>query len=125
MRAHRALLVVAGSTALAVGGGLLAAPISFRQSVGVALSRSASVLSETRAPGAALLAAGAVMLAGAASPARARLALGASALVYLSFGAGRLVSIALDGLPHTSLLVAMAVELVLGVVSLRALRAEP
>ncbi len=128
-RALRIYVAVAGLTSMGAGGGLLFTPVAFRHSVGIALERSASVMSasvmsETRAPGAALLAAGVLMLFAAVRPAYTRLALGTAALVYLSFGAGRLLSLALDGRPHPSLVIAMIVELALGAIGLLALRID-
>ena len=123
-RVLRIYFAVAGLTSMGAGGGLLFTPVAFRHSVGIALERSASVMSETRAPGAALLAAGVLMHFAAVRPAYTRLALGTGALVYLSFGAGRLLSLALDGRPHPSLVIAMIVELALGAIGLLALRID-
>lgn len=114
MRAGTAVLVVAGSVALLIGGALLLAPEWFHSSSDIDLGGDVNLLNEVRAPGAALAAMGALMLAGAADVRLRYSALLAAAVLYLSYGWGRLTAWALDGTPHTTLLGAMAVELVIG-----------
>ena len=67
------------------------------------------------------MASGVVVLLGAFRVRLARTSLMLSALVYGTFGLSRLVSMAFDGLPSTSLMVATGVELVAGTLALVAL----
>ena len=124
-RLQIALLLLCGALALAIGAGLTFAPVAFAASNGITLDPSASALSEARAPGGALLALGAFMLAGAwradLRPAASWVAAG----VYLPYGLARLVGLVLDGLPGPGLLVALGLELALGALALAAARTSP
>lgn len=110
----RALLVVAGAVAAAVGAMLALAPVAFSESYGMVLGADPTALSERRAPGAALLATGALLVAGAFVARLRTPALLVGSLVYLAYGAARLLSLGLDGRPDDGLLLAGAVELALG-----------
>ena len=117
----RALLLVAGAVAVLVGAALLLAPVGFSDGYGIVLSDDPSALSERRAPGAALLAIGGLLLAGAFTPRLRFAALLVGALAYLAYGLARVLSLVVDGRPADGLLVAGAVELALGVALLGAL----
>lgn len=120
-RSGAAVLTVAGLTALLTGSALLFTPDAFHASNGIDLAGDVDLLSETRAPGAALAGLGVLMLTGAA---RARLrftGLVTAAVLYVAYGLGRSVAWAFDGTPHRTLLVAMVVELAIGVAALLAL----
>jgi uncharacterized membrane protein HdeD (DUF308 family) len=110
----RALLVVAGAVAAAVGATLLLAPVAFSERYGIVLGADPSALSERRAPGAALLATGGLLVVGAFVTRLRTPALLVGALLYLAYGAARLLSLVLDGRPDDGLLLAGAVELALG-----------
>lgn len=106
---------------MAVGAAQLFTPVAFEASAGITLGNNSSLLSEIRAAGGNLLAAGILIFSGVFS-ARMRLySLLFSALFYLSYGLSRLISWGLDGAPAVSLQIATAAELVLGVLSLMAL----
>lgn len=120
------LLVVSGLVAMAIGGSILTVPDAFYASSGITLSRDANLMSEIRAPGGALLGSGALILLGAFLQSFAVASLTIGATVYLSYGASRLLSMAVDGLPGSSLIVASGVELAIGALCLYALlRALP
>lgn len=106
-------LGVSGLTALAIGACILLAPHAFYSGYGIALGQDPNLLSELRAPGAALAALGGLMLAGVARAALARVGLVCAFAVYLAFPGGRVVSLALDGMPSQGILGALAVELLL------------
>ena len=108
------LLVVAGAVAVVVGAALLVAPVAFSDSYGMVLGTDASTLSERRAPGAALLVTGGLLVAGAFVQRLRFAAMLVGALVFLSYGAARVLSLVVDGPPSDGLLVAGAVELALG-----------
>ncbi|MHC4378333.1 MAG: DUF4345 domain-containing protein [Planctomycetota bacterium] len=99
---HRTYLILAGLAATWIGFALVSDPHAFHATNGIELSSAANAMSEVRAPGAALLAFGAVL--------------------YLGYGFGRVVSVALDGNPGEGLLGAMAIEFVLGALALLCLR---
>ena len=120
-------LGAAGLTALAVGLAILLSPQAFYAGQGISLAPFAgpALLSELRAPAAALAALGAAILAGALRPRLAHSAAALGALVFLAFASGRLLGLALDGAPGAGILAALAVELALGGLCLRlALRGE-
>ena len=113
-KTHRFLLVSSGLIAIAIGSALLIVPARFHASNGIDLGTDASLLSEVRAPGGALLALGFLMLLGAPLRRFTFASTSIAAAVYLAYGASRLLGIALDGLPGTGLLAAMAIELAIG-----------
>lgn len=100
---------------------LLFSPIVFQALSGIALANDPSVLSETRAPGGALLVSGFIMIMGAFIGSWTSPGLQLSSLLYLSYGLSRLVSMALDGMPHEALIQATVAELIIGALSLTAL----
>jgi hypothetical protein len=114
----KALLIVAGLSGIVVGGALLFQPIAFQASAGIRLQKDVNILSEVRAPGGALLAGGVVILAGAFLPALTYTSVLFSALFFLSYGVSRILSMIVDGLPTTSLIMATIAEVIIGAVSI-------
>lgn len=104
-------LGVAGITSLGIGGFIVAAPHAFYAGYGIVLGQDPSLLSELRAPGAALAAFGAVMLAGIVRSALRQAALVAALTVFLAFPAGRVLGLVADGIPSGGILGALVVEL--------------
>jgi len=121
-RSTKVLLMVSGLVAVGVGAALLFAPVAFQASAGIVLGDNVNLLSEMRAPGGALLASGVIILMGAFNPAMTPPALMLSALIYLSYGVSRLFSMAVDGMPHGPLIGATGFEILIGLLSLLALR---
>ncbi len=115
---------MSGLIAATVGGALLLDPVGFEASAGVQLDRDASLLSEIRAPAGALLASGVLVVLGAFIRRLTSTASLLATVLLLSYGASRLLSIALDGMPGDSIVVAMVVELGLGLACLFALLAS-
>lgn len=113
-RLQQALLILCGLVALAIGAALVFEPVTFHASNGIKLGDDASLMSEVRAPGGALMAFGGLMLSGAFVRALALPATALGAALYLSYGLARLVSIGLDGVPAPGLVGAIGVELALG-----------
>ena len=109
-RFQKIALGIGGVTALGIGAFILAAPHGFYASYGISLGQDPNLLSELRAPGAGLAALGAVILAGLVRATLAPVALAAALTVYLAFPAGRIVSLAVDGMPSGSVLGALAIE---------------
>ena len=108
------ILAVAGLVAVGVGGAILIAPGAFHAGNGIEYAGNSSLLSETRAAGGALAATGVVVTLGAFVRRLTFTASLVGAVVYLAYGLARLLSVALDGLPADSLVVAAGVELALG-----------
>jgi len=117
-RTTKTLLAVSGVIGVGIGGALLFAPSEFQASAGITLGNNVSLLSETRAPGGTLLAAGVLILMGAYHTGMVRLSLLLSSLFYLSYGAARVLSMIVDGMPHDALVAATGLEIVVGLLSL-------
>ena len=115
-------LGLSGLTALAIGASILVVPHAFYASYGITLGDDATLLSELRAPGAGLFAFGILMLLGiwrrAFLPVSALMAL----TVFLAFPAGRLVGLALDGMPAGSVNGALVVEIAIAALLAAAFR---
>ena len=115
------LLGLAGAMLFAIGCAILLFPHGFFASNGVTLSTDPNLMSEVRAPGGLLIASAVLILFGAFRESHTRTALTVAAAVYGCYALARLVSIAIDGLPSTSLLAATAIELVVAVLCTRTL----
>lgn len=107
----RSALATAGALLGGIGGALILVPQDFLAMSHVVIDSDPGLMSELAAPGGILLIASALMLAGAVRIRFAELALAIGAIVYGSYGAGRLISMALHGLPPDSLIAAMVIEL--------------
>ena len=123
-KSQRIYLSLAGVSALLIGIFVLFDPHAIHASNGIVLGDGANELSEVRAPGAALLALGALILAGAFVPRLRFTSTVVSATVYLGYALGRIVGLGLDGNPGSGLIVALIIELVLGFGALHFLRRE-
>jgi len=119
---QKTALAIAGVTALCFGGLILATPLAFYASYGIALDGNPSLLSELRAPGAALATLGALMLAGLVRAAWAPVARVAALTVYLAFPAGRIISLAVDGMPSPNVIGALVIEISIATLCLVAFR---
>ena len=119
---QRIALAIAGVSALGIGTAITITPHAFYASYGIALGSDPSLLSELRAPGAGLAILGAVMLAGVVRQSLSRVALVAALVVFLGFPAGRIVGLALDGIPSTAILAALVFELAVAALCLFAFR---
>jgi hypothetical protein len=118
---QKAVLLVAGVTAIGIGGTILASPDVFYASYGIALPLDVSLTNELRASGASVVMLGLLTLAGLVF---SRFALTSTVLagaMFLAFGATRFLSLGLDGQPDAGLVTAMIAELVIGLASLAAL----
>lgn len=110
--ATRLFLAISGAIGLVIGISILFLPHAFFASNQVSLGTDPNLLSEIRAPGGVLLAAGAIMIYGALKARFFRMALLTGALVFGMYGASRIISIVLDGIPSSSLIGALVVELI-------------
>ncbi len=122
-KAISAFLIIAGLIGLLVGIGLAFFPVEMQAGYDIVINGNVSQLSETRAPGVAILSISIIILIGAFSASWKYIAVLLTAIVFLSYGVGRLFSLLLDGMPAQGLMVAMALELLIGIFALIALRA--
>ena len=104
-----------------IGGSLMFTPKSFLEMSAVFVAHDPSLMSELVAPSGILLVTGAFMVLGAFKLRFAYLALSVGAIVYGSYGIGRLVSVGLNGVPSEALIAAAVIELAIAgfLVSLR------
>ncbi|MBX2796441.1 MAG: DUF4345 domain-containing protein [Myxococcales bacterium] len=115
---HRATLVLSGLLAFVIGAAVLFAPVTFHASMnGLAVGGDVDQLSEIRAPGAALFVFGGLIAAGGVHAAWRHVATVSAAILFTSYGLGRVVGIAVDGLPSAGLVSAGVVELLVGLVA--------
>ena len=120
--ASKVILFIAGLVAAAVGGANLFVPAEFHATTGITLGDNISLLNEVRASGGALLAGGILILAGAFRAQLAYISASVATLIYFGYGLSRLFSMAIDGTPHTSLVQAAALEIIVGLACLYALK---
>lgn len=106
-------LGASGVIALAIGAFILFAPHAFYASYGIAIANDPNLLSELRAPGAALAAMGGIMLVGLVRETITTVSIALAFTVYLAFPAGRAISLIADGVPSSSILGALAIEVVM------------
>lgn len=104
--------------AVAIAATTLVAPDAFYAGCGIEVGGNATLANELKAPAGALLGAGLLMFAGVFRSGLAVMSLATATAVYLSYGLGRVMSIAIDGFPHSSMISAAVIELVIGAVCL-------
>ena len=114
----KAILILAGLAAAAIGTAILFFPVTFYTGYGIDVGGNVSLLNELKAPGIALVTSGLFIAAGAVVTRLTPLSAFIAAFLYLSFGLSRLVSITLDGMPADGLVQAAAIEIVLGLACL-------
>jgi hypothetical protein len=117
----RVILAFAGFSFIAVGSAILFAPHPFYASTDVDLVENPTLLSDIHGLGALILSSGILIALGAFVHRLAFMSALVGAVVYLSYVAARLLSLAVDGRPGPSVLGALAAELVLGLGCLFAL----
>jgi hypothetical protein len=115
-RFQKLCLGLSGATALVIGVSIALAPHAFFAGYGIALGQDPNLLSELRAPGAGLVALGAIMLAGILRAAMAPISIVTAFAVYLAFPVGRIVGIVMDGMPSAPVLSAMVFEIAIAIV---------
>ncbi len=114
----RLILVGSGLIAIVVAAAILFAPEALYAGYGISVDGNATLANELKAPAGTLLVAGLVMFAGVIRSQFVAVSLTTSAVVYLSYGFSRLASIAIDGLPHSGLVGAAGLEIVIGAICL-------
>ncbi|MEO0678106.1 MAG: DUF4345 domain-containing protein [Pseudomonadota bacterium] len=119
---EKLVLGVSGVTAVGIGGMITFAPHAFYAGYGIMLGDDPNLLSELRAPGAALATLGLLMLLGVWRSALAQLAVASTLIVYLAFPAGRFIGLAADGMPSPGILAALLLEIAIAGACLFAFR---
>ena len=106
----KAILILSGLIAAVFGGSILFAPVAFSAHNGIDMAGQVNLLNETRSAGAALMVIGLLILSGAFMRQLMFTATLVAMLMYLAYGMARLLSMALDGMPVSGLIVAAMVE---------------
>tara|TARA_R110002096_G_scaffold6206_4_gene28554 strand:+ start:26321 stop:26743 length:423 start_codon:yes stop_codon:yes gene_type:complete len=119
--ARKLVLLISGLVAMGIATAILFAPNGFYAAYEIELAGNTNLINELKAPAGMLFAAALLMLAGVFRTQLISLSLAVSAAVYLPYGLARLLSIALDGVPHNSLVGAAIFEIAVGTVCLLAL----
>jgi hypothetical protein len=114
----RLVLAFSGLTAVAIAGAILMAPEMFYAGYGIDIAGKPTLVNELKAPAGMLLSAGVLMFAGVVRPRYAVISLATATAVYLSYGLSRVLSIAVDGLPHDGMVGAAGIEIVIGAICL-------
>ena len=117
-RIVKAILVISGLILMIIGTATLFAPVAFLGTTGIDLGGQINLLSEIRAPGAALLASGLIILLGAFVTRLTSTSAVISTLLFLSYSIGRILSIVIDGQPAQSIMGATVIEMILGLAGL-------
>ena len=117
-KTQTALLLVAGSVLILVGGFILGSPADFYASNGIDLGSNISLLNELKAPAGFLLASGVFIIAATFIHRQADIALSLATLLYLSYAISRFISMIFDGVPAESILQAAILEVLIGMACL-------
>jgi len=123
--ATRLLLLMSGMAAMGIAVAILFAPSAFYAANGIEFGGNINLTNELKAPAGVLLAAGLVMLAGVFRTQWITASLVAATAIYLPYGLARLISMAIDGLPHSGLVSAAVFEIAIGAVCLLMLKSVP
>ena len=100
---------------------ILFSPVNFYAASGIELGGNISLLSDIRAAGGVLLMGGIFIISGAFIPKLTFTATVMATLIYLSYGASRIIAISLDGMPVQELVIAAVFELTIGLLCFFAL----
>jgi len=117
----KVILFISGFIAIGIGATILTMPVAFYATSGINLHGNVSLLNEVRASGGALLACGILITLGAFIARLTFTSVVISSLLYLSYGLSRMMSVVIDGMPVDSLIQALVLELVIGLVCIVAL----
>jgi uncharacterized membrane protein YgaE (UPF0421/DUF939 family) len=121
----RTALTGSGALLGLIGSALMLSPKAFLETSHVFIDQDPGLMSELAAPSGLLIIVGAVMILGAVKLRFANLGLSIGAIVYGSYGLGRLISMGLHGLPSDSLIVATVIELIVAAILVTLRLIEP
>ena len=109
---------ISGAILVLIGLSITLSPAGFYAGSSIELDNSVNLISELRAPAGMLIVAGAIILASLLVKSLRLHALLISSLVYLPYGLARLIGFAVEGIPHSSIVIAAAIELTFGTIGL-------
>lgn len=123
-------LAVSGLIATMIGALILIDPVAFHVSAGIDVGSQTALMNELKAAGSTVLMTGILALTAIALVRLRTTALTVCALVYGSYGFGRVWSFLVDGIPNTALVSIAVLELVIAaacivVLSRYFMRAKP
>jgi hypothetical protein len=107
-----------GVIGLAIGGSILFIPDQFQANANIVYPSNPSLYSEVRAPGAFLALLSGGILAAVFVRAWRLYALFVIGAINIAYGLGRVVSIVLDGMPSSTILIAMSVEFLAAMIAI-------
>ena len=116
--ATKGLLLASGLLAAGIAVTILFAPDAFYTSYGIDIGSNVNLANELKAPAGVLLIAGLLMLTGVFRSGLVTASLATATAIYLPYGLSRLLSMAIDGLPNSALVIAAVLEIAIGVVCL-------
>jgi hypothetical protein len=120
LTARKLTLLLSGLVACGIAVTILLAPDAFYTAYGIDLADNISLTNELKAPAGVLFVAGLLMLAGVFRARLTTVSLTAAAAIYLAYGSTRLLSFAVDGVPHSGLVGAATFEIAIGAICLLA-----
>ena len=112
----RGLLLASGLIAVSIAAMILFAPNVFYEAYGIEVGANVSLVNELKAPAGLLLLAGLLMLLGVFKSRFGIPSLATASAVYLSYGMSRILSMTIDGEPHSGLVSAALIELAIGAI---------
>ncbi|UTW61261.1 DUF4345 domain-containing protein [bacterium SCSIO 12741] len=112
----KAYLILSGLLLTFIGGATLFMPVVMKASGGIDIADSVNAINDVRAYSALLLASALLALFGVFNKGLTYTSTLVTVLVFLSLGAGRLLSILQDGMPADGLVKATILEFVLGTI---------
>ena len=121
---RKLVLLLSGLVAIGIAAMILFAPQTFYATYGIELAGNTDLTNELKAPAGALLVAGLLMIVGVFRAHLTAVSLVTATVIYLSYGFSRLLSMSMDGIPHSGLVEAAVFEILLGAICLLALLPE-
>jgi hypothetical protein len=110
----RVLLLASGLLAAGIAATILFAPDAFYTGYGIDVGSNVNLANELKAPAGLLLIAGLLMLIGVFRAGFIIPSLATATVIYLTYGASRLLSMTLDGAPDSALVTAAMLEIAVG-----------
>ena len=117
-KALKIYLFIVGLLMTLIGGLTTFNPINVKSNEGIEIAGNASALNDVRSFGMLLLASALLFFLGSFKNSVRKTASTAAFLLFLSVGAGRLLSIFLDGMPSDGMVKATVLEFILGAIGL-------
>lgn len=117
-KTSRIYLFISGLILTGIGGLTSFSPILIKAKVGIDVAGNINSLNDIRSFGMLLLATASLFFLGSFKSSLRKSAIISSFLLFLSLGLGRILSIALDGMPSIEMIKGTGLEIFLGVVGL-------